>query len=153
MAGLLVAGIGSAYGADRLGWDVVSFVAAQVAEQKQWVTTVDVVCVYSPATMLGSMGTYTHVICVDALRSESHSYGALLEVKASALEGGQELLSSHGVGLASTLQLGFQLNLLPNDCIVMGLNVHPFEARPVSGASRDCLARAVLSKIDYIATS
>ena len=125
-------GVGSAHGFDRLGWDVVDRLRRQ-AEEAAWGSE-DVLIQRGArfgAPLLTQLRGCRRALLVDALQTGA-SPGDLLRVDVSddgEVPGG---LSSHGLGLAGTLQLGRALGDLPPRLTVMGIEVGDADAVPTS---------------------
>jgi len=124
---VLVAAIGSAHGADCLGWDVADHMLG--SSQFSFCAEHDL-CIKKyrhPTAAIYELADFSHAIFVDAIESEQHPYGELLKIDATDLQPGNGMVSCHSAGLSDALCLAHSIGTLPSDCIVMGLNVYPLE--------------------------
>ena len=115
----LLAGIGSPFGEDRLGWQAVELLQAQQWPARhpcwQWqLATLD----RPGSTLLDALQGVELAILLDALQSTGDSPRLL-----SLGELSSELapLSGHELGLADTLRLGESLSMLPPRLLLIGL--------------------------------
>lgn len=153
---VLVAAIGSSHGADSLGWLVADHLATRLIsggspvvfpDGVDLVRDISVRKFLHPTAALSVTPNFSHVLFVDAVHSETHEYGELLSVNAHELTPGLCDFSSHATGLNDAICLGRELNMLPSNCIVMGLNVYPFDELPVATSLRQKLITALWVEI------
>ena len=119
MSKALLAGIGSPYGSDRLGWQAVDLLGqAQWARRHpawQWqITTLD----RPGTTLLDALQGVELAILLDALQAKGDGPRRLMP---DELLSELAPLSGHALGLAETLQLGHQLDMLPEQLLIVGL--------------------------------
>jgi hydrogenase maturation protease len=118
MTRLCIAGVGSAFGADRIGWDAVEAVAANAppfsAEE------VLLRCC-APFELPPLLATAEAAILVDALVGDNKARGWLL-LDAAALAPRHEL-SSHGFGIAQALAVLRALGRLPSPLLLYGIRI------------------------------
>lgn len=153
MSLLLIAGIGSAHGADSLGWQVSACLADDLSNKKLDADHVAVASFAYPSAALNAATHCEHIIFVDAFRSEMHAYGELITIREEAMSVRQPVLSSHDCSLSAAISLGRQLQLLPDDCMIVGVNVHPFEARPVPERFLQSLISTIYREIARVLNS
>jgi len=123
MGRVVVVGIGSPFGADRIGWEVVEnlkqgealhgFPAGRVAT---------VLCDRPGARLLEQMRGADAAILVDAVQCGAEP-GTVLRIEADAIGDAQAPLSSHGFGVAAALDLGRSLGELPKHVVLVGIDI------------------------------
>lgn len=109
-------GLGSPFGADRIGWKVIERLKPSFPEES---------CMRLDRPGLRLLEELTGVECVgiiDAVKS-SHPPGAVHFLNGKEIEASTLFYSSHGIGLAQTLQLGLALNLLPKHVWLAGITI------------------------------
>lgn len=134
MSRVAVIGIGSPFGADRLGWDVVERLHSDDAE---------VVFECWDAPLNGLVERFQEVdavILVDAALNNEPV--GLCRMLTSAQLAGQGLCwSSHGLGLADAIALGRALRALPAQLIIVAAEVgDPTLAKPPEIAVHNAMA-------------
>ena len=115
----LLAGIGSPYGGDQIGWHAVDCLKqvawAQCHPAWQWqITTLD----RPGSTLLDALQGVALAILLDALQAEG---GGPRRLMPDELLSELAPISGHALGLAETLQLGHQLDMLPEQLLIVGL--------------------------------
>lgn len=122
---LLIIGIGSPFGDDRVGWEVI--------EQLQRMTLpsgVQLLSLDRPGVeLIERMQGHARVILIDAVHSEDHPPGTCLELTSGPLRR-HDNASTHGFGLAETLRLGQSLNALPPRLQLYGICIRPLQSAP-----------------------
>jgi hydrogenase maturation protease len=137
-----VVGVGSPFGDDRVGWDVVE------ALEKAWGTTPLPIAVRTcildrpGAALIEALQGARHVVIVDAALAADIEPGALqwldqdsIEVRASA--------SSHGFGLAQALALARAIGAAPARIDVLAIPGARFEGETLSQAVAASVPTAV----------
>ena len=132
----LLAGIGSPFGEDRLGWQAVELLQAQQwpARHPRWewqLTSLD----RPGATLLDRLQGVELAVLLDALQTTGDT-PRLLTLDELASEAAP--LSGHDLGLAATLQLGERLSMLPPQLLLIGLPMGMVLTAPTL---MDCLDR------------
>ncbi len=128
-----VIGIGSPFGADRAGWEVIERLAAAP------LPGVTLEALDRPgALVLERMVGWPWVVLVDALAGGEA--GRVRHLTAEAVEQLEEGLSSHGFGLQQSLALGRALGWLPPRLDIVAIEVG--EGLGQDGAWREGVARA-----------
>ena len=146
---LTIIGIGSPIAGDQMGWQVIdqlqqlrqhhdieldTYGPLQPANQIQSTEQIQLIKLDRPGSgLLDYLDVENKVILIDAIMSKQHDFGDVIRLDAhrlvdtldSVATGEQpSLLSSHGFGLKEALQLAKQLKCLPQDCLIMGLNLY-----------------------------
>lgn len=119
----VIIGIGSPFGDDRLGWDVVNWL-------QQHPQSIPIECAEFPVIALDRPGaaliTYLQgkqvAIIIDALRA-GLPLGCLRIYTAEELMDSNQPVSSHGFGLRETLTLAQALDKLPPYLYVIGMEI------------------------------
>jgi hydrogenase maturation protease len=119
-----IIGIGSPFGDDRLGWVAAESLrdspAIQAAADRIEVSILD-----GPGNeLIAQWHDADTVIVIDAVRSGTMP-GTVHCLDANTIDDDVELLSSHGFGLASTLDLARSLGELPHHTYVCGIELDP----------------------------
>lgn len=140
MSDTRIIGIGSPFGADRLGWLVIDALQAVPLPPG-----VELVHCRQPIELPGLFTGCRRVILVDALIG-GHPPGSLLRIGYSGLATAGLGVSSHGFGVCEAVQLAATLGDLPDELVVLGMEVgSPEHALDPGWIGR--MARAVLSDI------
>ena len=136
----LVVGIGSPYGADRLGWQVIDAlrviyppVDAQLVQCRQ------------PAELPALLSGWRRVILIDALLGGRIS-GTLLRLSREDLSNAGLGVSSHGFDVSAALKLAEMLGNSPDQLLVLGLEVGE-KNQPVRPEWIERLVLTVLAEI------
>lgn len=115
-----VIGIGSPYGDDQLGWQVV-----ERLQNLSTATNIATLIRDRPGTrLLEDLGGCHHAVLVDAVCSDAPA-GTLHCLDVKGLEAIPIMTSSHGLGLAETLCLGRILGILPAEILLYGIAIEP----------------------------
>lgn len=118
---ILILGIGSPFGTDRLGWQAVealeqSGLAAVFPDLEFHFTQSD-----RPGSgLLRLLQDYDAAILIDAMQSASAA-GTIRQFGPHTLEPEVAVASSHGFGVAEALALGYQLGELPKHVVLFGV--------------------------------
>jgi hydrogenase maturation protease len=134
----LLAGIGSPFGADTLGWQAVEALRQSGWAERfpawEWrIETLD----RPGGTLLEWLKGHELAILVDSLQAPGDQ-PCLLSLEALATETAP--LSGHKLGLAETLLLGERLGMLPARLLIIGL---PSEVDPGFSTLEGMLAKAL----------
>lgn len=143
---VLIAAIGSGHGADSLGWEVADRLS-RLSLALPSGGLVDVKKYRHPTAMVNDLGSYDQVIFLDALVSQRHQYGELIQLPAADLCAASGTLSSHGTGLNDAVALARAIQTLPVDSLVVGINVFPFVDVPVAEDLQRRLGHAVCTQL------
>lgn len=119
---LLVLGIGSPFGADRLGWQVVEGLLEGAANEPA-LPMHERLCLDRPGLgLLAHLEGRWGVILVDAVRHQGRT-GQIHVIRPCQLAFAQTRLSSHSAGVAESLQLAQILRLWPTRLRVYGIEM------------------------------
>lgn len=123
MTQVRVIGIGSPFGNDRIGWQVVSILQHQKNIQRFIPRQLQIECSDRPGINLLYLlqGVKTAFI-IDAVRTGG-VIGAIHRFENKEIETVGTSLSSHGFGVGQTLQLGQLLDELPQRVVLFGVEV------------------------------
>ncbi len=151
-----VIGIGSPFGADQLGWEVVQQLE-QDTELQDFIPERLTLCTLDrPGTgLLELLKDSDRVILIDALAAENKTTSRreqIIELTAEDLAEGSLNLSSHAIGIREALALHRTLKDMPDgesspDIIVFGLDVGDDVDTPFSQQSIIELSRAVKERL------
>lgn len=120
MTPIVVAGIGSPFGADQIAWMVID---ALHADYECHDTRIKLIKLDRPATeLLMCIRGVDQAVIVDAIQG-GWEKGRIIRLQREDIDGSENFLSSHGFGLTATLNLGKQLQLLPRELRIIGLEV------------------------------
>lgn len=122
---VVILGIGSPFGADRLGWEVADLLRHSPVLARAGASTLAIYSLDRPGPALLNYLSNARVgVLVDAICSTVHPPSQILRLEESGIAHvlkGE--LSSHGVGVADTLALGRALGMLPDRVLLYGINV------------------------------
>ena len=117
MAPVLIAGIGSPHGADRLGWCVI-----EALRQESLPVPVNLVSCSLPAELTSLLLESPRAIVIDALLGSGPA-GTIHTLNYAELPQAQLRLSSHGVGLVDAVLLASALGMPTERLCVLALDV------------------------------
>ncbi|KTD19234.1 hydrogenase maturation protease [Legionella jordanis] len=125
MTGLLVLGIGSPFGADQLGWQVVNLLEKKFSLSPHLHQgELQLTCYDRPALyLLELIKEHEKVFIIDAIVSKSHPQGSILCLQNEDIEAFSGLCSSHELGVAEALKFGQILRQLPRTLRLYGITV------------------------------
>lgn len=147
---LLIIGLGSAQGSDRLGWDVVSLLHSSSpwpSHQAQRITLHR--CVQPARELPGLLRDYPCVILVDAVTAAS-TPGTIYRLSVEEMGAIQTRVSSHGLGIVETLRLAAALGELPARLRFVGLVVDPARIHPPQARELQGLVRAIAEEAEVM---
>ncbi|TDY04200.1 hydrogenase maturation protease [Thiohalophilus thiocyanatoxydans] len=119
MKALLIAGIGSPFGADQLGWQVVDDLQKSAAATLQHCTFLKLD--RPGAGLIERLQGYARVILIDALQA-GRPRGTLVRLDAEQISEQAAGLSSHNFGVAEAVALGRVMGQLPQELVLYGLD-------------------------------
>lgn len=138
MSGIRIIGIGSPFGDDRIGWEVIDAIERGGMIAGLPSGTVTALRCSQPATdLLPMMSGADAVFLIDGVKSGA-APGVLRKVDISELCAENGKLSSHGLGVQESLALARALGLLPQAIVIYGVEIG--EVGPEQGISREVLA-------------
>lgn len=122
---ILILGIGSSFGDDRFGWEAAEALRHSALMNAIPPGRVEIAVLDRPGVMLLSHWRDAGaVILIDTVRSGSLP-GSVHRLGLADLAGGKTVLSSHGFGVISALELGGALGELPAEIILYGIEMDP----------------------------
>jgi hydrogenase maturation protease len=135
----LVVGIGNrSRGDDAVGPEVASRVA------QLGLPGVAVVMLDEPMTLVEQLGTYDHVVVVDAINPRGHPGRVhVRQVGHARLRRDPPALGSHGLSVADAIELARALGQLPRRLTLVGVEARTFRlGAPLSARVRESLGDA-----------
>lgn len=120
-----VIGLGSPFGDDRIGWQVVD----RLAESGLPAGVEAVRCGVPGRDLLPLLGGLARAILVDAVRGEGRP-GDIVRCSRADLAGVPDRGSTHGFGVAATLDLAAAMGCLPPQLEIIGIEAGEAEAAP-----------------------
>ena len=123
MSQLRVFGIGSPFGDDQLGWEVVKLLE-QCLDLKPFIPDrLQLICCDRPGThLLELMRDASIVFLIDAVKTGGVC-GSLHHFKNQEIEAISNPLSSHAIGVAEVMKMGRALDELPSSVILYGIEI------------------------------
>jgi hydrogenase maturation protease len=120
---ILILGVGSPFGADRLGWQAV----AALERQSLAAQFPDLDIRFEQSDRPGSrlltlLGQADAAIIIDAMRAGLPA-GSVRRFAVDELDAESGLMSTHGFGVADALALGQALGGLPGEMVVVGIEM------------------------------
>jgi hydrogenase maturation protease len=147
-----VIGIGSSFGADRIGWEVVDALA-RPDSCSGWPPgrVVFSRCARPDGELLAALERPGLVLLIDAMRSGAPA-GTVRRVGAEEIMQGGTLISSHGFGINSAVGLAAALGNLAAEVRICGIEIPPASAQEAVGAAPVMAAvrEQILSEIRII---
>lgn len=124
MIELLILGIGSPFGDDRLGWEVVHGLQQKKALQAYSTQQLQFMSCDRPGlNLLSLMQNARTVFLIDAVRTGAKA-GSLFYLENEEIKTINSIQSTHEFGMANTIEMGKTLNLLPQNLILYGIEVN-----------------------------
>ena len=122
---MAIIGIGSPFGSDRAGWDVVDGLADEAwVKARLQAGTLDLLTLDRPGMgLLEHLRGYKQVILVDAVIAPQHAPGTILTLQHEALAMLETPASTHGFGVAEALAMAETLGVLPEKLEIWGVVV------------------------------
>lgn len=140
MSILQVLGIGSPFGDDQLGWEVVALLQEQTLSRftKE---QLHIACCDRPGMyLLELMRPAQTVFLIDAIRTGA-AIGTLHCFQNEAIESIDGAFSTHAFGIAAALKMGASLQMLPKQIRLYGIEIGeiPFQftlSKPIQQATK-----------------
>ncbi len=147
MTALSIIGIGSPFGADRVGWEVVEGLKADRALQDLSFGELKFLSLDRPGVALLEYFQDTeHVILIDAVAGGVA--GKISEISKEKLLNSPANLSSHSAGVAEALQMGSIMNVLPDKIELIGIEVGEcYDQLILDESSFSLLTKIILEKL------
>ena len=123
MTGIIIVGVGSPFGVDRLGWEVLERLKKNVLPDESGDERISYICSDRPGPALLEMirGAGLAII-IDAIQAGDVP-GKLIRLEGEQISTVPLRLSSHGFGIADTLALGKTVGGLPEKVVILGLEI------------------------------
>lgn len=141
MSAVRVIGVGSPFGSDRAGWEVIDHLqnSPEIADD------CELVKLDRPASeLLTYLEADRRTIIIDAIQGPFRK-GEVVVLQKEDFPGIRPALSSHGIGLAEALRLAETLQQLPADLVVVGLEVGNDANWTLEDSQVKALARQVIA--------
>jgi hydrogenase maturation protease len=140
-----IVGLGSPFGDDRIGWCVADALARQLPAAAARIVKLD-----RPATgLLDEIAGRRRALLVDAA-VDGASPGTLHSLPLEALSAADTAASSHALGVAEALALGWSLGVLPTELRLYLVSIDPLQTRPGVQELTPAVAAAVEPLTDCI---
>lgn len=138
MTPLRIIGIGSSFGDDRIGWEVLDALKESGVPERFPAGWVTLHYCDAPVSLPGLLAGAGSAILVDAMHGEQGSgAGTVRELTLHEVHMDAAALSNHRFGVAESLALGRELGMLPRAIILFGIELEHCDAsRGVSVAVR-----------------
>ena len=115
----LVAGIGSPFGADQLGWQIIE----KLESDSRIPDCCDLLKLDRPgADLVATIQRYPNVVLIDAVQSDQPR-GTFVRLDSGQISQQARGLSSHNFGLAEAVALARAMQQLPEKLVLFGLTV------------------------------
>lgn len=144
-----IIGIGSPFGADRTGWELVAALGRALPGLPRGVAAETVLCRAPAADLPGHLRGVQAVVLVDAVR-DGRAPGTVCAVSGGSVARRHPRLSGHGIGLGDVLDLVCALGEGPRSVSLLGVSVAG-EGVPLTRAGRRRALDAVRRRIERIA--
>ena len=114
----LVAGIGSPFGADQLGWQIIE----KLESDSRIPDCCDLLKLDRPgADLVATIQRYPNVVLIDAVQSDQPR-GTFVRLDSGQISQQARGLSSHNFGVAEAIALARAMGQLPRELILFGLD-------------------------------
>ena len=138
-----VIGVGSPFGDDRAGWEVVAALEAALRSGSAPPLRVDVrACDRPGAALVHMLAGVQHAVIIDAALSADSPAGSVRWLGEREI-GARRATSSHGFGLAEALALARALGDAPPQVSVLAISATHFEGDALSDPVREAVRVAV----------
>ena len=123
MSELRVLGIGSPFGDDQLGWEVVKLLEQCIDLNQFTSDQLQLICCDRPGMyLLELMKDANTVFLIDAIKTGA-ACGTLHRFKNQEIEAISNPLSSHTLGITEAMKMGRALDELPPNVILYGIEI------------------------------
>ena len=143
-----IIGIGSPFGDDQLGWQIVDALEHSSSLPASWQSVSFIKADRPGINLLELMRDCDTVIIVDAMKSGAPA-GTIRRFNDAEIEQNDIPLSSHGFGVAAALTLARALDQMPKTLVLYGIEAdstdHP-ESRKIDSAIND-LTRKISAEL------
>lgn len=139
-----IVGIGSAHGADRVGWQAIDEIGRRGLVQRLPPGVVSLHRCAVPAQLVNLLEGCRLALLLDAVAAEP---GALLRLRPGELEAGGTTLSAHGLGVRESLQLLSALAAEPPQVRIIGIGIGDPPGELPPGFDYEALERLVETEL------
>lgn len=147
MSGVKVIGVGSPYGNDTIGWNLIEKLKRQHMLATLLPEQVELIETDRPGiNLIQLLQGGDFVILVDAIHAE-HNHGKLLRISKEQLIQSRHAVSSHSLDVANAIALADKLGVLPRKLVIIGMGIDPQCEDAIAEASIDTLADAVTCEL------
>ncbi|MCX7117338.1 MAG: hydrogenase maturation protease [Legionellales bacterium] len=123
MSELHVLGIGSPFGDDQLGWEVVKLLQRRPTLYHYTQEQLHMACSDRPGMhLLELMRPAQTVFLIDAIKTGA-ALGTLHRFQNKEIEGIGDTLSTHALGISEAMKIGASLQILPQKIILYGVEI------------------------------
>jgi hydrogenase maturation protease len=145
-----VIGVGSPFGDDRAGWEVVAALEAALRSAADAPLRVDIrACDRPGAALVPLLAGVQHAVIIDAAVSVGWRAGSVRWLGEREIDA-RRAVSSHGFGLAEALALARALGDAPSRVSVLAISATHFEGEALSDPVREAVPVAVLEVLARI---
>jgi hydrogenase maturation protease len=138
-----VIGVGSPFGDDRAGWEVVAALEAALRSAAVPGRQVDIrACDRPGAALVQMLAGVQHAVIIDVALSAGSRAGCVRWLSEREIEA-RRVLSSHGFGLAEALALARALGDAPSRVSVLAISATHLEGEALSDPVREAVPVAV----------
>ncbi len=142
-----VIGIGSPFGNDILGWQVIEQLKRYSALSALYPEQIDLIEVDRPGiNLIHILQEARLIILIDAIL-DPDKHGEIIRLNKAQLIQNQHKLSSHNLDVASAIALAEKLQLLPKNVFIFGLGINPELADPIDAETIHKLSNAVVHEL------
>jgi hydrogenase maturation protease len=147
MSKLAVIGIGSPYGNDTLGWQVIEKLRGLQNEKSPLPDNVQLIACDRPGIQLiALLQDLDSAILVDAIENPARE-GELHWIAPDEISANHAAISCHGCGVYEALALANILGELPRELRIVGLCIDAASPMPIAPARIDALANDILDHV------
>ena len=144
-----VVGIGSPFGADQLGWQIIEELR-QHPKLKAWPEK-QVQLLYRDrpgVSLIQDLKNSQYAILIDAVDDAAHT-GKVTRLDKSQLLATDNNFSTHALGVNEALALGQAINALPDKLVLYGLSVAIDQMTLPSNAEIQDIVTCIIDDIDH----
>lgn len=146
-----IIGIGSPFGSDQFGWQVIDHLEQKMLLSHEPPTEIELLSVDRPGVnLLSCFDDIDFAIVLDAIAFSSQTdmaMNSIIRLGIQDLLGQETALSSHSTGVAETLCLGDKLDLLPDKLVLIGCYTMP--DMPVTRRVLEQAADVVIQELNF----
>lgn len=146
MSQLHVLGIGSPFGDDQVGWEAIQLLQQKPALDRFHPDQLHIAYCDRPGMhLLELMKPAQTVVLIDAIKTGA-MIGSVQRFQNEEIEGVNDSLSTHDLGIAAAIKMGAALQVLPPNVILYGIEVNDLHfqfllSEPIQQAVKSLSAR------------